>query len=269
MFQDNPSPARLVRQECKFRRLERMNHKSFLDPRSLVQRVKEFRSPRVDNATREFSSAFERPDYCGRTLCPVDSLVRLLQADRFQELRQGHAIESAKGGELHDIDAPLARFALGDIRRVGSQPLGHIQLRQSCVVARLSQRLNHPPILSRVLRFLHCRAARKCLRQRRPGGYNFPTWEIVERIAIQAERRPERCSNDPNEHPCRLARQECKFARLERTNLESFPDPRWLAQRVKEFRPFDALAAALMTHSPAARGGRGLQNEERCEHLEF
>ena len=55
--------------------------------------------------------------------------------------------------------------------------------------------------------------------------------------------------------PCRLVRRECKFPRLERRSCKSFRDPRWLAQRVKEFCPFAVLAASKLIHLPHEAAG--------------
>jgi hypothetical protein len=57
--------------------------------------------------------------------------------------------------------------------------------------------------------------------------------------------------------PCRLVPQEYKFCRLENMNQKTFPDPRWLVQRVKEFRRWMMRPALKLIHR-AARGGRGL-----------
>jgi hypothetical protein len=100
------------------------------------------------------------------------------------------------------------------------------------------------------------------------GTQHVAGWVRSRRIIGPSSLRPRSLASTGRQYvpsrgsPARLVRQECKFRRLVRMNHESSLDPRWLVQRVKEFRRLPRRR--IETHSPAARGGRGLRKGGRC-----
>jgi hypothetical protein len=68
----------------------------------------------------------------------------------WQEERQRLAIELREALEIDGVDATLAEFALGDEGLCSPEGFGHLDLRQACLVTRVTKTLEQVLVLGAV-----------------------------------------------------------------------------------------------------------------------